>query len=384
MTISNLTLSPTERDSLITLTQRLIQFQTEDPPGEDIEMAQFLHHTLQSWGFETHLDEFEPGRANVIARLRGDGSAPGLAFSAHNDTTTLGLHPWDYPPFGGEVHDGKLYGRGAADMKGGMAAMMVAARKASQWSESLKGDLILAFASSHSSNCSGAKRMVETNGLEGAGAIVISEPTSLGVLIAETGTWWVRAMAKGIPGHAAWCTTPSYNAILNITDLVQKLRHFEFDVKPHPLLGSPTLRVGLISGGRAIAQTPDHAEIGLDIRFLPGMETSEMLATLQEIAGPDIRFETIDWKPPVEMAVDHPLVQLAVDACAWRLGKAPQPKGVSYYSDGVILTPGLNIPRVIIGPGELGQSGQRNEYVEIESLVASAEIYAWMAHTLLV
>ncbi len=194
-------LNEQERDELVGLVQRLIQFPTEDPPGHEIEMAHFLHETLQSWGFASTLDEFEPGRANVVARVKGNGSRPALVFSAHIDTMTIGTAAWRYPPFGGEIHEGKLFGRGASDMKSGMAAMMIAARRVAQW-PFRKGDLILALSAGESSNCLGAKRMLETNALDGAGAIIVSEPSSLRILVAETGTWWGKARATGMPGHA--------------------------------------------------------------------------------------------------------------------------------------------------------------------------------------
>ena len=380
-------LNEEERDELIALTQRLIQFPTEDPPGNEIEMAHFLHDTLQSWGMESTLDEFEPGRANVLARVKGDGSRAGLVFSAHIDTMTIGTGAWHYPPFGGEIHEGKLYGRGASDMKSGMAAMLIAARRVAEWQGKLKGDLILAWSAGESSNCLGAKRMVKTDALAGAGAIVVSEPSSLRILIAETGTWWVKASATGIPGHTSGATGgqgTGSNAILKVVDFINKLADFDLGATPHPLLGPSTISIGTISGGTAVNQTPDYAELGLDIRFLPGMETETMLAALQALAGPDISFETIDWKPSVAIDPEHPLVQRTMDACRWRLGNIDAPTGVAYYSDAVIFTPALGIPRVILGPGELGMSGQRNEYVELNKLIAATEIYQHIAYDLLV
>lgn len=380
-------LNQTEQGELVALLQQLLQFPTPDPPGREIELARFVHETVQSWGLDSQLDEFEPGRANVVARLRGNGTAPGLVFSAHLDTMALGAQPWDFPPFAGETHDGRVFGKGASDMKSGMAAMLFAARQAARRRETLKGDLILALAAGESSNCLGAKRIVATSGLQGAGAIVVSEPTSLRVLVAETGTWWVKATATGTPGHASGAASgvgQGANAIYKIIDLAQRLRAHRFEVPPHPLLGGPTLNIGLISGGSAVNQTPDHAELGIDIRFLPGMKTEEMLATLQSAAGPEIRFETIDWKPPLETPVDHPLVELTLAACRWRFGDAAPPGGVAYYSDAVVYAPALNLPRVIIGPGELGMSGQRNEYVNIDKLIAGSEIFQWMAYQALV
>lgn len=382
----NFILSPNDRESLIELLQRLIQFPTEDPPGREIEMAYFLHQTLQEWGLISELDEFQPGRANVIARVKGTGTVPGLIFSAHIDTMTIGTQTWAYPPFGGEIHQGKLYGRGASDMKGGLAAMMMAAQQVRRWDVPLKGDLILAFSAGESSNCLGAKRMVATKALDDAGAIIVSEPSSLRILVAETGTWWVKVTASGISGHTSGATSglgTGSNAILKLVDFINHIQAFNFDVDSHPLLGQPMVSVGTIQGGTAVNQTPDHAELELDVRFLPGMETDTILKAFQAIAGPAIAFETIDWKPPVEIATDHPLVKICQEACCWRFGKAQAPDGVAYYSDAVILSPALNIPRLILGPGELGLSGSRHEFIDIEKLIAAAEIYQHIAYNYL-
>lgn len=378
----NPALSPGEQEELIALLQRLIQFPTEDPPGHEIEMAQFVYKTLTAWGITAVLDEFLPGRANVLGRVKGDGSQPSLIFSAHLDTMPIGTRAWKHAPFAGEIEDGKLYGRGASDMKSGMAAMMLAAKRLADGTVPLKGDLILAFTAGESSNCLGAKRLVETGSLTDAGAIIISEPSSLQPLIVETGTWWVKAIAKGEPGHGSGVqagTRGSSNAILKLVDFIQRLQDSSFDIPDHPLLGQPTISIGLIAGGTAVNQTPDHAECAIDIRFLPSMAADKMLATLKTFAGTDISFETIDLKPAVEISAEHPLVKLCQEVCAEQLGKTAVPGGVFYYSDAVILCPALNIPRVILGPGELGMSGSRDEYVEVEKLLKSADIFAAIA-----
>ncbi|MEM7343141.1 MAG: M20/M25/M40 family metallo-hydrolase, partial [Chloroflexota bacterium] len=241
----------------------------------------------------------------------------------------------------------------------------------------------LALTAGESSNCLGAKRMVETNALTDAGAIIVSEPSSLQILVAEMGTWWVKASATGVPGHASGATGglgTGSNAILKLVNLINQLQDFVFDVTPHPLLGMPTVSIGTIQGGTAVNQTPDYAELGLDIRFLPGMNTDDLKTIFQTLAGPDITFETIDWKPSVEIDGDHPLVKICQQASQACLAEVPSIGGVSYYSDAVIFSPALNIPRVILGPGELGLSGTRDEFVALDNVITSVEIYQRIAY----
>ena len=127
------------------LLARLIAIETCDPPGGELEIARLVHGYLSGRGIEADLDEFAPGRANVVARLKGSGARPGLIFSAHFDTVPVGAQPWSHDPFSAEIVDGRLYGRGASDMKSGMAAMISPAIAIKESGDDLDGDLILAF-----------------------------------------------------------------------------------------------------------------------------------------------------------------------------------------------------------------------------------------------
>jgi succinyl-diaminopimelate desuccinylase len=390
LSLSDTHLTEVEQANLVALLQRLIQFPTEDPPGREVELAWFVHDTLKESGLASNLVEFQPGRANVVARLPGQGERDGLIFSAHLDTLPVGEGTWRFPPFEGRVSDGRVYGRGASDMKGGLAAMIAAAQKLARQSPPLKGDLILAFSAGESSNGLGAKEMVADGSLRGAGALLVSEPTTLEIVVAEKGALWVKAIAMGTPGHPSGaggsCGTGD-NAILRLVDFIDRLQELKFSASPHPLLGEPTLTVTTIRGGSAINLTPDHAEVGLDIRYLPGMASEAILGQLRALAEAteaQVAFETLDDKPPIETRPDHPFVRLCRDSYCSSLGVETPLRGASYFSDSAVLCPALGLPRVIVGPGEMGMSGQRDEYVSVERLVAAADIYGQIAVDFLV
>lgn len=398
-------LSEAEQRELVALLQQLIQFPTEDPPGRELELARFVHDTLTASGLQSDLVEFEPGRANVVARLPGRGNHPGLVFSAHLDTLPAGEGSWQFPPFEGRVSDGRVYGRGASDMKGGLAAMIAAAQRLEREDLLLEGDLILAFSAGESSNGLGAKQMVADGSLEGAGALLISEPTTLKIVVAEKGALWVKTIAKGRPGHpsgGAVSHGAGENAILKLVSFINRIRDFEPEAPAHPLLSGPSLGVNTVAGGSAINLTPDRAEVGLDIRYLPGMSSKAILRELGERAdmdGAEIAFEIIDDKPPVQTPSDDPFVRLCLDSYRSSLERRPglaeglvaetelggiewrgtALSGASYFSDAAVLCPALGLPRVIIGPGEMGMSGQRDEYVYVEKLLAAADIYVEVA-----
>ncbi len=368
------------------LLARLIAIDTCDPPGGEMEIAGVVHGYLREHGLASELDVFLPGRANVVSRLKGDGSRPGLIFSAHFDTVPPGAQPWQHGPFSAQIEGGRLYGRGASDMKSGMAAMISAAVNLTQQDVTLGGDLILAFSAGESSNCLGAKRMVENGDLAGAGHFLVSEPTSLGILIAEKGALWLRLITHGKGGHASadeGASTMSHSAITRMTQALSALEQFGFGVADHALLGSPSVAVGTIHGGTVVNLTPDRCEAEIDLRLLPGQEPPAVVAALSAYLGDDIEIEEIDFKPPVETAADHPFVTACIDACERMSGQPPVPGGVSYYSDATVICPALDLPMVILGPGELGMSGQTDEYVEIEKLEQAVPVFEQVARTML-
>ena len=370
-------LDEAECAELVELLVGLVASPSPDPPGNEAAVAGFLIGWLEERGFDVTRDEFAPDRINVLARLKGDGSKPALIFSAHMDTLPIGDGDWGHPAFGAEIEDGKLYGRGATDMKSGLAAMAAAALKLRRADVALAGDLILAFSAGESSNLLGAERMVEAGNLKGAGALLVSEPTSLGLVTAEAGALWLRVVASGRPGHASAGTAD--NAILKLMDFLADVRTNPFADKTNPLLGTATLAINTISGGTAVNLTADRAEATLDIRTIPGLTTADVLARLRAIAGEAIVIDVMDEKPPVVTDPTDPFAETCLDAVQAVRGVRPKPGGVSYFSDSAAFVPDLNIPRVIIGPGQIGTSGQRDEWVALDDLATAAEIFAEIA-----
>ncbi len=364
---------------VIDLLSALVRQDTRDPPGKEIGIASLVHERLRDAGLESVLDEFAPGRANVVARIRGRGSRPAIVFSAHFDTVPLGNEAWTRDPFGAEIVDGALYGRGAADMKGGMAAMIVAAECLCREPGCLAGDLVLALTAGESSNCLGARRLAETSALKGAGALLVSEPTSMDVLLAEKGALWLRLIAHGRSGHPSGGADGSQSAIERMMDALACLRGFDFHARTHPLLGSPTVSVGRIEGGTVVNLTPDRCEAEIDVRTLPGMDPEAIENNLLSCLGQDLEIERIDYKPPVETPADHPFARICFETVTAGQGSPAVPGGASYYSDAAVLAPAFNLPMVIIGPGRLGMSGQTDEHVMTADVIRAAGLYRRIA-----
>ena len=266
----------TEPSYAVDLAARLIRCKSVTPAEGGA--LRLLADELGDLGFECTWLPFGDGAAriqNLFAR-RGD-AAPHFAFAGHTDVVPAGdADAWQHAPFSGTLADGKLFGRGAADMKSGLAAMAAAALKIKTSGQALAGDLVLAFSAGESSSCLGARRMIDRGVLEGAGALLVSEPSSLNLLIAETGAVWLDITATGTLGHAS--ANDGKNAILKLMDFLNAVRDNPFPNYTHPLLGAASLAINTIGGGSAINLTPDTARATLDIRTVPGMTTDGVLA----------------------------------------------------------------------------------------------------------
>lgn len=374
-----LLLAAVREDRVVKLLQKLIQIETTNPPGNELDLASWLADYFAQAGVEADVLEYEGKHANLVLRLRGNGKRPALIFNAHMDTVPAGETPWRFPPFSGTLHDGKIYGRGAADMKGGLAAMTEAAVILAQSGVSLGGDLIIAFTYDETYGLRGAKQLLEDGYLDGAGAIVISEPTSLDVFIAEKGALWLKCRVEGKIAHSSMPQL-GQNAIWGMARFLHRIeKSLTLRADPHPLLSEPTVTVGTIRGGVAVNVVPDLCEATLDIRLLPGMDFKTVVQNVQDLGENQVEVEVLDWKKPVQSDPKAEIVSLSLRAVEEVTGLPRKPKGVSYYTDGSVIANRLQIPMVIIGPGDTGMSHQPNEYVEVSRLVQAVKIYLLIA-----
>ncbi|MCU0800581.1 MAG: M20 family metallopeptidase [Rhodobacteraceae bacterium] len=366
-------------DAVAALLSTLIRCESPDPPGNEAKVTRALARALRDHGLSPEVEEFAPGRFNVLVRIKGRGLRPALVFSAHTDTLPAGTGDWKYPPFSGHFDGTRIHGRGACDMKSGLVAMVSAAVALQQ--VPLAGDVILAFTGGESSACLGARRLVQTGALRDVGAILISEPTSLRVALAEKAALWLRVEAAGVAGHLSGDAARGNGgrsailAMMGFLGCVQSaLPHDR-----HPLLGAVTANVGKIAGGTAINLMPDHCVAELDLRLLPHHDADRIQEGLQDMAGEGFTFTRIDLKPAVETRADDPFAALCLDVAAATTGLPRDPVGVTYFSDAAVLCPALGVPMSIMGPGQLGGSGAIDESVLLADVVTASHAYARIA-----
>jgi succinyl-diaminopimelate desuccinylase len=379
-------LAAIDREELVEIARAALRVPTINPPGAEAPLAEMLAGLLRDAGIDVELLDHGGDRASLAARLRGDGSAPGLILTGHLDVVGVGERSWRHDPFGGVVEDGRLYGRGAADMKGAIASMIAAALAIRRSDARLGGDLVLAFTAGEEVDSLGAQALVDAGLLAGADAVVIGEPTGLDVYVAEKGNLALEIEARGRAAHSSMPDL-GVNAIYAMAEVVAGLERLRFDVRPHPLLGKPTLSVGTIVGGVKTNVVPDRCTVEVDVRTLPDQShhvvRTDVEAILADVAsrraGVELRVSRAFGREAVSTPPDAPIVGEVVAAVAEVTGRRPMPGGVPYATDGAVLVPALGIPMVVCGPAPREMAHQTDEHVELDALVAAARVYALVA-----
>ncbi|MAM85147.1 MAG: acetylornithine deacetylase [Acidobacteria bacterium] len=353
----------------------LLRFNTINPPGEERTCAHHIGRLLENGGFRVAYHEFAEKRTSLIAQLDGSSDEPPICFTGHIDVVPLGMAPWHYDPFTGECHGDKLYGRGSTDMKGALAAMVLAALRLAGLPER-KAGLVLVLTAGEETHCEGAHHLAaQPAALGSAGAIVVGEPTANEPLVGHKGLVRYRIKTTGVTAHASM-PEQGDNAIHKIADVVKGLERFDFGLAAHPVMGSPTLNVGTITGGLNINSVPDEAEIGVDIRTIPGQTANGIQERLQAALGNEVDVANIANEDSILTDTRDDWVQQVYDVMEPLLGCRPEPATAVYFTDGSVLKPFYGgPPTVILGPGEPTCAHKTDEYCSIGKLETATEAY---------
>jgi succinyl-diaminopimelate desuccinylase len=365
---------------VVELTRELVRTDTINPPGNEARAAETLGARLEAAGLEVSAHELGgPERLSVVARWPGrDADAPALCLTGHIDTVPLGGGAWDHDALAGEADGDRLYGRGTSDMKGGVAAIVVAAERVAALGRGRAG-LEVVLCAAEETGCQGAQALVREGALGRAGALLVAEPTTNAACVAHKGVVWLEALATGRTAHGS-APHLGDNAIHKLARAVTRLEGFAFDSDEHPLLGAPTLNVGTITGGMNVNSVPDRARAGLDVRTVPGLDAKAVRAQLAAAAGDEIALETCLALDPVDTDPDDPWVREVFDVMAPFAREAPVPRGVRYFTDAAALLPAYgNPPAIICGPGDADQAHVTDESCSIAALETAAEGFFFIA-----
>lgn len=324
-----------------------------------------------------------PGRENLVAVVEGRSPAP-VILEAHTDT--VAVEGMEIDPFDPVIRDGRVYGRGACDDKGSLAAMAVALAEAAQGGTPER-TLVLAATCDEEYRFSGVNAFVEDPGAVGIrpedlrrGVACVGEPTGLRVVIAHKGAFRWRMRTRGKAAHSS-NPDAGENAIYEMARLLQRMEQYAESLRarpPHPLVGGPTFSVGVIRGGAAVNMVPDLCEALVDRRLIPGEDGAGAQREIQEFLGDAIAYEmeTLleDW--PLETPRDAEIVARAEAAAREALGRA-EVVGVQYGTDASKLDRG-GVQSVVCGPGDIAQAHTAVEWVEVAQVEAAREVYRQM------
>lgn len=364
-----------DRDFLTEVLRGLIACNSVNPslvpgaPGE-AQIALYVTTVCRTLGLEAEVVEAAPGRPNVIATLTGTGGGRRLMVNGHLDTVAPGEMA---QPFEAVQRDGRIYGRGAVDMKGSLAAMIAAA--AALRGARLAGDVVLTFVADEEYASIGAEAVARTVQADGA---IVTEPTALAIGIAHKGFAWVRFETAGRAAHGS-DYREGRDAIAAMGFVLAELRRLDanrLSQHRHPLLGRASVHASLIQGGEGLSTYPASCVLQVERRTLPGetvadIET-EMLEVLQRGGGG--RVEVFFFRPAYEVAHDAPVVAALSSAGLRVLGTRPSLVGLAPWMDSAILG-AAGIPSVIFGPAGAGAHGDE-EYLDLDSAVRCAEVLA--------
>jgi acetylornithine deacetylase len=370
------------------LTRALVRVDSRNPtlsagaPGEG-PCAELLRDVLRAWGFRVELHEASPRRPNLVARIGGSGddSSRSLMFNGHLDV--VGVEGMIHPPFSAEERDGRLYGRGSADMKGGIAAMCAAALRAAHGGA--RGEIIVAAVADEEYESLGTRALL-ANGIR-ADACIVTEPTRLAIMPAHRGFVWIEVEISGRAAHGSrWDI--GVDAIRHAGLLLAELDAYDAEVLPartHPLLGRGSLHASLIEGGIGMSTYPDRCVLKLERRTIPGETAADALDEVERCCArlrarrttfaADVRLLVA--QGPSDVAVDAPLVQAlgaALRGCEERVAV----EGMSAWTDAALLNE-AGVPAVCFGPGDISLAHAAEEYIPLDEIDRAAAVLASFA-----
>jgi succinyl-diaminopimelate desuccinylase len=357
------------------LLKKLIEAESTSSTGE-LAVAKVISDELKHSKITCKIDEWGKNRANVIAHMKNGKKNKALLFACHTDVVPAG-EGWDTVPFKAVEKQGKIFGRGSTDMKGGIAAIVTAIKEIAESDVKLNGDIILAGAAGEETDSCGAERFVSKfNKQNTLAGVIIPEPTDFDIVIAHRGLLWLQVSAKGKAAHGS---TPhlGINAITLMRQFLDELDKYKFPVKPHKLLGSCSMSINTMETGKAINIVPDKCTTGIDIRTLPGQNHHAIISDMKKIFA-RLKKKNPQFDAEISIVRDTQALETSPSCdfvksfcCAVNIDET---KAVGFTTDGSVFAQ-IGDPIVIFGPGKPGVCHKANEFIEIADVEKAVEYY---------
>jgi len=379
-------------DEVVKLCQDLIRIPSHSQhPEREKEVGDFIARFLRENGMEVAVEPVEGERSNVTCVLRGTGGGRSLMLNGHLDTVPP--YNMDIDPFAAEIRDGRIWGRGAVDMKGPIAAMLCAMLTLKRAGVELAGDLYFCGVIGEEERSEGTEHLVKT-GFRTDGAIV-GEPSNFEYAIGHRGLEWIEIEITGKAAHGG---TPEkgVNAIVQAAKLIMRIQEKlvpKLRERFNPVMGPSVMNFGVIRGGTQPSTVADRCIVQLDRRYISSEPISQVLGEYQEIldelSAEDPTFKAEMRRMPeniltldhlaMETSPDDPIAVSVVNVLRYLLGREPTITTRRGWTDASLLSNFANIPCVVMGPGDIAFSHTRNENIRIEDLILGVRAYALVA-----
>lgn len=386
-----------DKDLVISWTQDLVRIPSVYRPERDESeepAARWVEARLQEMGLETHYQVVVPGRPNVIGLWHGEEAGKTLMFEGHTDVVTEGdASQWTYPPFEAVIQDGRMYGRGANDMKGGLVAAMCATKAIIESGVRLRGSLLIGALCDEEGLMIGVKHFVEQGWAENVDAAIICEPEENHLCISQKGVMWVKVTVTGKMAHGAMPLT-GVNSAYPLAQFLTEMRSLEAEqIATHgsdPFLGQPSITPTIlrspVHGEPQNNVMPGQSQVVLDIRLIPSQSPGTLETRIRSVGealaaenGVSFEFEVLELRAPTSTSRGEPVVQVLDSAYRDLTGKEPVYGGVPGSTDGTILNSRAGVPIVTCGPGDIHIPHHIDEWLGLDELVESTQLYVLAA-----
>jgi succinyl-diaminopimelate desuccinylase len=405
-----------KKERLIRLTQDLIRIPSVRREGEKEErVALFLSHLLEEEGLDVVVETVEPGSPNVIAVLHGQSEGPCLMFEGHTDVVTEGdVSEWKHGPFEGKTTGARIYGRGACDTKGNLAAAVEAVLAISRSGIPFKGKILLGILVDEEGLMTGVKHFIRQGWANGVDAAIICEPEDNQICLTQKGALRVELITSGKMSHGAMPLT-GLNPVPGMVSILEKVRQLEEEeierLGKDPLLGYPSLTPTVvqapIKGEPQLNVVPYQCRALLDIRTVPGQSHEALKKQLEDIVFEEERairgslesgflkeirenlekglskgisfeasLDVFEDRPWTQTSPEEPIAKAVAKAVRTLTGREPVYAGVPGATDGTFLSAWAGVPIVTTGAGKWSIPHQKNEWVSVDELFLTAQIYA--------
>lgn len=360
----------------------MVRVNTVNPPGDEQRLAELMSDFITFYDLDCQLYQVDENRSNLVVTLRGkDPTLKKLYFNGHLDTVPIGEQPWTEDPFGGEIKNGRIFGRGTTDMKGGVAALLETMMILKEKEYLLEQDVVFVGTVGEEVDCIGIRKAVEMGLIENPGAILIAEPSSLDLYTAHKGALWLEIRTYGKTAHGSM-PKEGINAIESMMFILNELEKVKFN-ESDDLLGKMSQSINVIDGGVATNVVPDYCTVKLDFRTVENAQNYEIINQIELIIekasktvdGFQADYVVLHNLKPLKNKNESAFIEELQHMNEELYQRSFKERSANYYTDGSVLREHFNCPILIYGAGDTALAHQPDESISIMDLEKSVEFY---------